>query len=556
MTAETTPVVTAWQILRQGLVRSRGRLVGGVLLLGSWQLCETLVPVLIGVVIDRAVATGETRALLLLLLTLVLLFLVLGNSYRFGARLLFAAMQEEIHSLRVRIAAHALRPRGTRSDLLPGQTLSLATTDAQLVGLVLRFVGFSVAAVVSILLSAVLLFRIDVELGLVVLLGVPTVLAVSQLVTPLISRRTERQQASVADSVGVATDLVRGLRVLKGIGATEVAARRYRRLSRRARDHGIASTSTFGAMTGLTTGLSGVFLAVVALVAGHKAAGGQISIGELVAIVGLTQFLAEPLGMLGEISAHAARSHAAAARIAAFFSSPPLVATGALDDLPADPVLEVELPDGRLASRPGELLAVVAEDPAEAGALLRALSGEDSLVVRLGGTPTGRLTIRGRRSALLVVPHHVDLFEGTLRGNVDPGGRLAEDDLERVLTAAAADDVVALAEDGLDQHVTPDGSTWSGGQRQRVALARALATDAPVLVLHDPTTAVDAVTEHRIAAGLRRARAGLTTWLVTSSPALLARADRVVVLREGRVVAEGEHHELTHDPDYRRLVLR
>src|SRR3546814_20579758 len=100
---------------------------------------------------------------------------------------------------------------------------------------------------------------------------------------------------------------------------------------------------------------------------------------------------------------------------------------------------------------------------------------------------------------LLVNPHHVDLFEGTLRSNVDPTGRLNERALGLLLDASACADVVSLAPEGLDQPVTPAGATFSGGQRQRIALAPALAMDAPNLILHDPTPALDAVTSHRIA---------------------------------------------------------
>ncbi|HET9420867.1 MAG TPA: ATP-binding cassette domain-containing protein, partial [Nocardioides sp.] len=128
--------------------------------------------------------------------------------------------------------------------------------------------------------------------------------------------------------------------------------------------------------------------------------------------------------------------------------------------------------------------------------------------------------------------------------------------LGQVLAASAADDVAALRSGGLDAEVTAEGTTYSGGQRQRIALARALASGAPVLVLHDPTTAVDSVTEGRIASGIREVRDGLTTWLLTSSPALLEAADRVVVVREGRVVAEGTHHALMDDLAYQELVLR
>ena len=530
--------------------------MGGYALLAVWQLCETLVPVMIGVVIDRAVVTSQLRSLAVLLLAFAVLFAVLSTAYRLGARLIFAGVQQETHAIRVEIAAHALHPRGVRTHQLAGQTLSLATADANLVGICLRLAGFAISSLLSVLLAAILLFRIDTGLGLVVILGVPLVLGLTQLITPVLSRRTERQQASIAEASGSATDLVRGLRVLKGIGAEYVAGQRYRRLSRRAQVAGISSHASVGALTGLTSLLSGLFLAVVALVAGHKAVRGEITIGELVAVVGLSQFLAEPLHIIGEISAFTARSFAAARRVVTYLHLPRLVAAGN-EAAPDGSSLVVTLPAGdRLTSVPGEVLGLAVVDPVEAAALMRTLSGEEPGEVHLGGVDAADLSTSERRARLLVSPHHVDLFEGSLRSNLDPHHALGDAEIATLLDRSSASDVVALAEHGLDEHLTPDATTWSGGQRQRIALARALASSAPVLVLHDPTTAVDAVTEHRIAEGIRAARTGRTTWLITSSPALLARADRVVLVRGGSVVAEGSHHDLSADDDYRELVLR
>ncbi|MDT0200906.1 ABC transporter ATP-binding protein [Nocardioides sp. AE5] len=573
MTARATdrqPPATAGALLVRGLRRNKARLAGSYLLLTSWQACETLVPVMIGVIIDQAVATSEVRSMLWWGAALTLLFVVLSFSYRFGARLGFGVVQTEMHRIRVEIAAHALHPRGARSKVLPGETLSLATADAELVGQVLRSIGFGLAAIISVGGATWLLFSIDVMLGVVIIVGVPLVLILSQVAIPAISRSTTDQQATVATATGVATDLVRGLRVLKGIGAEPVAGRRYRVLSQRAKDASVRSTSSYGAMAGLTSGLSGIFLAVVALVAGLRALDGDITIGELVAVVGLSQFLAEPMRMFGDISAHTARAHASARRIVDFLGTPHLVAAG--DSAPVFTPARLHLAnltapglDGfTVAVEPGEMVGIATTDPAAASSLVGLLAGAQRLQsgssITLDGLPLRDLTTAARWENLLLAPHHVDLFEGTLRSNIDPLGQLDQAHLEDLLEASACADVVALVPEGLDQPVTPDGATFSGGQRQRIALARALATDAPILVLHDPTTAVDAVTEHRIAAGIRSIRNGggtrRTTLLITSSPALLAQADRVLLVADGRIVATGTHHELAADAAYAEVVLR
>jgi putative ABC transport system ATP-binding protein len=157
------------------------------------------------------------------------------------------------------------------------------------------------------------------------------------------------------------------------------------------------------------------------------------------------------------------------------------------------------------------------------------------------------------REVVLVAAHDADLFEGTLEENVRAGATGLADG---VLSAAAADEVASTLPSGTATAVTERGRSLSGGQRQRVALARALAKDAPVLVLHDPTTAVDTVTEARIAGGVARLRRGRTTIVVTTSPALLAATDRVVLLEDGRVVADGDHAGLVRErADYRAAVL-
>lgn len=585
MTAPTARPSSGWGVLRRALGRRRRHLAPYVLLLCSWQLCEALVPVLIGVTIDRGVATGEAGTFALWAGAVVLLFLVLSYSWRFGARVGLRAIETETHELRMEVAEHALDPRGARTDRLAGETLSLATSDAEEVGQALRMVGYGVAAAVALVVTAVVLLRIDVLLGVVVLVGVPVTLAVTQLATPLVSRRSREQQERAAASAGVAVDLVRGLRVLHGVGGEAAASRRYRTTSTAARDAGIGLARARSGLFGLASGLSGVFLAVVTLLAGRLALEGQISVGELIAIVGLTQFLAEPITILADLSAQVASAVASGQRVVDFLAtplvgadgagSPSYASTGGGTAASARPVAALAVPEQGLASPPGELLGLVVPDPAEAGALLALLAGETTpgeagASVHLEGRAVHALTPHERRSRLVVAPHRADLLEGTLRSNVDPWGRHAEDGVRRVLEASAADDVAALRAGGLEQPVDADGASYSGGQRQRVAMARALASDAPVLVLHEPTSAVDSVTEQRIARGLRSLRGAgrsdlggdasgaepRTTWVLTSSPVLLEHADRVVLVEGGQVRLEGTHHDLLAEPGYRAAVLR
>ena len=532
-----------------------------------WQLCETLVPVLIGIIIDRGIAQRDTSAFLLSLLALVALFAVLSNGYRFGSRFIVRSQEEESHLLRTEVAAHVLHPRGAHTSMLPGETLSLATSDAELVSFVLRQLGFALASMISVLVVAIYVLQVDLGLGLLILIGVPSVVALIQVVTPLVARRTHRQQQSTAQASGLASDLVHGLRPLKGIGGEDVALSRYRVTSQSARRDTIAVARSWGYLTGLTTGLSGLLLALVTLVAGSRAIDGTITLGQLIALVGLTQFLAEPIAGLGEISAQFAASRASAGRITAFLATPPVIAVGDQTPQGERPQIQVEsVSDGPLdelsfASRDRELLAITVDDPATSDALIGMLAGTTNVVsgnVRFGGIDLADLTIASRRESLLVSPHHTEIFEGTLRSAIDPDGVLNPEDLDAVLSASAADDVVALHPDGLDRAVRAGGSSLSGGQRQRLALARALAVRIPVLVLQDPTSAVDAVTEQSIASGLYdlRQMIGGTTVVITSSPALLQQADRVLFVRKGRVQAEGTHAELLDESLYREAVLR
>lgn len=569
MAYQVGETITGGQVLRRAVGRHRKRLALGVFWLSLHQATEAAVPVTIGIFVDRAVSTGRLEPLLWCVLMMAGLFAVLSTAWKTGARQGVRSAEYEMHQLRLEVAQRVLDPRGHRTGMRAGELLSIATSDAEKAALIMRALAIGTAATTALVVSSVVLLLIDVPLGLGVLVGVPLLVVGIQALSPLLTRRTSTQQESVASTTALATDLVSGLRALRGIGAQHNAAERYRRSSQATLRATLKAASTNGLQDGLTTAASGLLLAAVAGVAGWFALNGRISIGELITVVGLAQFVAEPVGTLGYVSQVLAMSRASAARLASVLSSPPLMVTGTVASVdPERPLLElrgvghktlagVDLTVGR-----GELVGVLCYDPRDADALLAVVSGrapEHTGSVAVGGQVMEELDIDLLRRSVLVEQHDTDLFEGTLRSNLLAGSAADEGRLRGVVTAAAAVDVVDAHADGLDHPLSDRGRTLSGGQRQRLGLARALLAEPPVLVLHDPSTAVDAVTEEVLAEGLAEVRgvATLGTLVLTSSPALLGKMHRVVVLADGEVVAQGTHAELAaEDAAYAEAVLR
>ncbi|MFJ2740011.1 ABC transporter ATP-binding protein [Streptomyces sp. NPDC087440] len=582
-------VLTGRDVLRRSFAGQRRELALGSVLGASHQAAEALVPVVIGLVVDRAVGRSDGGLLLWWLGALAALYVVLSYSFRFGARAWERAAEKAAHELRVQLVARVVDPHGGADEgRLPGALTSIATEDARRVGLVSMASIVGVANFTAVLVSAVVLVRISIPLGLVVLLGTPLLLWLGNLLGKPLERRSHGEQESAADASGTAADLVAGLRVLKGIGAEAAALARYRATSRDALTATLGAARAQAWQGAVILMLTGVFIALVAYVGGRLAASGDISIGELVSAVGLALFLLGPLSGMSWIAAKFAQGRASAARIAEVLGAEPAVGAGASSradssrtesdrtepdrtqsdrtESEAAPAGHLRLERVRLGSldgvdldaAPGELLGVVAPDAADATALLSCLGRRgdpDSGAVALDGVAFTELDPARIRTAVLVADHDADLFEGTLAENIAaaaPAGR----DLGPALAASGADEVAETLPQGTATPVTERGRSLSGGQRQRVALARALAAEPPVLVLHDPTTAVDAVTEARIAAGVRAIRQGRTTVVVATSPALLAVTDRVLFLEGGRVTDTAAHADLLDRYDsYRTAVL-
>ncbi|MEU1811019.1 ABC transporter ATP-binding protein [Micromonospora aurantiaca (nom. illeg.)] len=520
--------------------------VPAMLLSIVWQVGESAVPVVMGLAIDRALATGAASQLVLWIGVLVALYVALTAAARLTNRLNVYALQMLQHRLRATLSIRVLHPVHGRSGAgraPDGGVVSTMTNDAGRLANAVLLTTIPIARIAAIGFIAASLLVIHWLLGVLVLVGAPLVVWLMGILSKRLARNTRVYQELLAATVGRATDLVAGYRVIKGIRAETEAVRRYEQASQETLDGAKRNAELLGRFQAVSGVVNGVFVAAVTGLAGWFAVDGQVSIGELIATVGLTQALLPQVQAIVTLSIpNLANAHASAARILDTLDSTQLVESGPGEPIrpggPKPPTLDIRVSGAAIRVEPGELVGIHADDRT-AVRIIDALlnphtsSGEaDEVDVRLGGHPAGELTPAEYRARVTVAPHRTTLFTGTIRANLTTPTS-APDRLTAAVAAAGGDDFAA----DLDTQVGENGNRLSGGQRQRIALARALATDAPVLVLHDPTTAVDSVTEQAIAGRLRGLRANRTTVLITSSPALLGCCGRVIDLYADRATA-------------------
>ncbi|MGW5861346.1 ABC transporter transmembrane domain-containing protein [Streptomyces sp. NPDC055239] len=563
-------------------------LVWGLLHFGSIAVLPYLVGYAVQAVIDRS---GGRLALAGAVMALFGVAIALGDTmlHRTAVTnwITAAARVQQLLARRTAQLGSALTRR-----VAAGEVVAVSTGDVEKIGWFVEAVSRFAAAALTVLLVCVGVVIYQPALGIVVAVGVP-VLALAVLpLLPRATRRADHQREKAGRATELASDTVAGLRVLRGIGGEELFLDRYRRASQEVRTAAVRSARMWAVISAVQVLLPGLLLIVVVWHGVHLAREGRITVGELVTVYSTVTLLTYPLRHFEEIAMAYSFSRPSAKRAARVLSLQRTahVAGGLPDDTaPADGGQrdgttsagggqrdDVEIPSGDLydpvsglLAPSGRLTAVVCGDPDEAGRLAERLGGHAAFddaeklpSVLLGGVPLDEVPLVTARTAVLVQDKDPVLLSGTLRGLLDVPASGAVDADEALEAAQCADVLDALAqasvdEAPLDAHVTERGRSLSGGQRQRLALARSLVTDPGVLVLDEPTSAVDSHTEARVAEGIKGLRKGRTTVVLTSSPLLLDRAERVVFLHEGEVVAVGEHRTLVHsEPRYRAVVTR
>ena len=488
-----------------------------------------------------------------------------------------------------------------------GEVATIIASDADYLGKLIEHLPALLGAAASFLVVAVLMLRTSVSLGLIVILGMPLVAAIVTLVIRPLQKRQAVQREAQSAVTTITTDTVAGLRILRGIGGEDVFARRYRDASQELRRRGVEVASSQATLMTLQVLLPGLFAAIVVWVAARMAVAGSLTPGGLITFYGYTAYLSWPLWVFTSSVQDYTRAVVGARRLSRLLEVAPaagsLVERLNLDPAAAHPVSGDLVDTGSgLHLKEGRMTALVCPDPQVSADLATRLGRftDAGPTVTLAGRPLTTMPLEQVRASVVVSGATAQLFTGTLREALDvrggpepqpagledlvraeaerttgadvdqrvrPQEREApgDDRLIEAIGIADAGDVLTSLSEGLAGMITEKGRSLSGGQRQRVALARALLTEAPTLVLIEPTSALDSHTEARVAAQVHRARAGRTTVVVTASPLVLEACDEVVLLdSSGTELLRSTHRELmamardghAQAADYRAVVSR
>jgi ABC-type bacteriocin/lantibiotic exporter with double-glycine peptidase domain len=512
-------------------------------------LAEATIPVIIGATIDRAVLPADPAALAIWLGVLLGTFLVLTASYQSASRLMVSIYGYGEQALRHLTLSRMLRPRLSRRAVTPGEALTFVTSDTYRVAGVAWSVAQQCSTIAAIIGAGLAMLVISPVATLVVFGSTIAMMLVMQVVSRPLERRGFAEQHAATEAGAVAADFMSGFRVLVGIGAREEAVRRYIAASDTSRRAATAAGRSLASYEAVSGTLAAITTTALAGMSAWFAAEGRISIGELVTVLGLAQFISGYLAYAGSFPSNWIHKLASAKRLAEVIDADDLLdppagsgrAPEAADDVvlafrahPASPVVEV---------RERELLGIRPADSDTARSLSRLLGlrtrpdhGLVSLAVDGELRDLTELDPVAYRRRVVAPPHAQAIVSGSLREAVRGHGVDEPAHPTLVEMAALHDTVVQVG--GWESQVGEAGRRLSGGQRQRIGIARALHAEADVLVLDEPTSAVDAITEAHIARAL--AEHDQTVIVITTSPVLLGACDRVIDLPSDRQDARHE----------------
>ena len=406
----------------------RATLTGGMVFGIIWMCGQATVPFVVGRGIDEGITGHSTSALVTwsgALLGLGIVQAAAGVSRHRFAVAAWMTGTFRVEQLLTRQAALLGASLTQRVQL--GDVVSSATTDAGYIGNCLDITARLAGSIVSFIAVAIIMLSTSVELGLVVLIGVPALmLLIGPLLRPLHHRQTELR-ASVGKLTNFGADTVAGLRVLRGVGGEREFFTRYQARSQDVRRKGVAVAAVGSVLDAAEVLLPGVFVVLVTWLGARLAIQHKLTVGQLVSFYGYAAFLLAPMRIATEVADKWTRGLVAAKRILRVLSLQPLLAQ---PPLPVAVPRDADLTDttSGLTVRSGEFVVVAAAEPSQASALAdrlgRYIDPDGDEQVLFGDVPLTMLALDDVRATILISDKDPRLFAGTLRDQLDPRTRL------------------------------------------------------------------------------------------------------------------------------------
>jgi len=552
---------TLWPLMR----RQRGLLAAWMLALAASSAATLSLPVAVRYMIDQGFSSGSQINVAFSLLFVVALALALATAARF----FFVSLLGErvVADLRNRLYSHLIElDQGFFANTRSGELVSRLSADTELLrSLVGSTMSVAVRSVVTTLGSIIMLVVTSPHLAAWTLIGIPLFVLPLVVGGRRLGKISRESQDRTADANARAAEILGAIRTVQAYAregyergrfaeAIAIAVRvAKRRIGMQALITAVAIALIFGAITLV------LWLGAREVIAGTMSAGtlGQFvlyallgggSVGALAEVWNEVQRAAGGMGRIGDLLAerNPVETPSAPAVLPAplrgelVFDAVEFHYPGR-DDQPA-------LHDFSLRVAPGETVALVG--PSGAGkstvlALLLRFYDPQQGRVAVDGVDLRQLAPNSVREQMALVPQHPVIFAASARDNIRYG-RLEADDAEIEAAARSAEAHTFITEmpGGYDELLGERGARLSGGQQQRIAIARALLKDAPILLLDEATSALDAHSERLVQTALEHLMQGRTTLVIAHRLATVLQADRIIVMDQGRIVAEGTHAEL------------